>query len=57
MGSSDKAMRMLAREGGKFYANRCALVFVFSPSRLFGSISHTDAGGWDLFNLAPLRFE
>lgn len=55
MGSSDKALRMLAREGGSFLADRCALVFVFSPSRLFGSISQTDAGGWDLFNLPPLQ--
>jgi SGNH hydrolase-like domain, acetyltransferase AlgX len=57
MGSSDKAMRMLAREGGKFFANRCSLVFVFSPSRLFGSVSKGGSGSWDLHNLAPLRFE
>jgi SGNH hydrolase-like domain, acetyltransferase AlgX len=55
MGSSDQAMRVLAREGGSFLANRYALVFAFSPSRLQGSVSATESGGWDLYDLPPLR--
>lgn len=54
LGSSEKAMRMLAREGGAYLAGRAVIVFIFSPSRLLGAISSTGDGGWDLYHLPPL---
>lgn len=57
LGSSHKTMRTLAREGVKFFSNRCAVVFVFGPTRLFGNVSRTAGGGWDLYDLPPLRLD
>ncbi|MEI6534039.1 MAG: hypothetical protein WCN98_01775 [Verrucomicrobiaceae bacterium] len=54
MGSSDKAMTLLAREGGDFLANRRVLVFVFAPNRLFGQDSGRGDEKWNLVNLPPL---
>ncbi len=54
-GSSDKAMRMLAREGGDYLAHRAVLIFAFAPNRLFGQDSQ-QAGeeAWNLVDLPPL---
>ena len=54
MGSSDKVMKLLAREGGNYLANRCAVVFVFSPQRMMGNDSGRDGNSWNLTNLPPL---
>jgi hypothetical protein len=57
LGSSHKTMRTLAKEGPQFFSGRCAVVFVFGPGRLFGNVSRTEGGGWDLYDLPPLRLQ
>ena len=58
MGNSDKVMRLLARQGGNYLANRKAVVFVFAPNRLFGAESYSKRGGtWNLVDLPPLPIE
>lgn len=57
LGGSEKAMRMLAREGGGYLAGRAAVVFIFSPSRLLGAASFTGEVTWDLYDLPPIILE
>jgi len=57
LGGSEKAMRMLAREGGSYLAGRAAVVFIFSPSRLLGAKSFTGEVSWDLYDLPPVILE
>ncbi len=53
-GSSDKAMHLLAREGGDYLAHRAVLIFAFAPNRLFGQDSGHDGESWNLVDLPPL---
>ncbi len=53
-GSSDKAMHLLAREGGDYLAHRAVLIFAFAPNRLFGQDSGHDSESWNLVDLPPL---
>ncbi len=57
MGSSNKVMKLLAREGGNYLANRCAVVFVFSPQRMMGNDSGRDGNSWNMTDIPPLMIE
>lgn len=57
IGGSDQAMQLLAREGGDFFANRCALVFVFAPTKLDGEASAPSGKRpWNWVDLPPISF-
>ena len=57
LGSSDQAMHLLAREGSEFLVNRCALVFVFAPTKLDGdSGPPTARRPWNWVDLPPISF-
>ncbi|MEI6534801.1 MAG: hypothetical protein WCN98_05630, partial [Verrucomicrobiaceae bacterium] len=57
MGGSDKAMKMLAREGGDYLAGRRVVVFIFSPQRMLGNDHGRDGNTWNLTDLPPLMLE
>jgi len=60
MGSSDQAMRLLAREGGDYLGHRCAVVFVFAYTRLFGTVASNKEhkeDTWDMVSLPPLKLD
>jgi hypothetical protein len=60
MGGSSQAMRLLAREGGDYLAQRRVLIFVFAHTRLFGNVAknirHSE-DEWDMVSLPPLPLD
>ena len=60
MGGSSQAMRLLAREGGDYLAQRRVLIFVFAHTRLFGNVAknirHSE-DEWDMVSLPPLSLD
>jgi hypothetical protein len=59
MGSSDAAMKMMAREGARFFAHRCAVIFAFAPTKIVHEASDDpleNTGLWNLVNLPPITF-
>ncbi len=57
MGSSNKAMQLLAREGQNYLKGRRVLIFVFAPNRLFGQDAGKSGESWNLVDLPPLSLD
>jgi hypothetical protein len=57
MGSSNKAMQLLAREGQNYLKGRRVLIFVFAPNRLFGQDAGKDGESWNLVDLPPISLD
>jgi hypothetical protein len=59
MGNSDASMQMMAREGARFFSNRCAVIFAFAPTKIVHEASddpRENTGMWNLVNLPPITF-
>ena len=57
MGSSNKAMQLLAREGQNYLKGRRVLIFVFAPNRLCGQDAGKDGESWNLVDLPPISLD